>query len=146
MKNVFDPVTRQEIQERLGSLTPETPRLWGSMSIEAMLNHAGRQLLIALGEIEVPPRGGAMSLPGVRWFAINWMPWPKGVQTAPQLLPTDPDDLDRERQRLLELIERFVAQRDAGFSAHPLFGALPSGLWGKLAYRHLDHHLRQFSS
>jgi hypothetical protein len=29
-------------------------------------------------------------------------------------------------------------------ATHPFFGPLTHGGWGRLAWKHLDHHLRQF--
>lgn len=61
------------------------------------------------------------------------------------LLSTRPDDLERDKAKLKDLIGRFNAAGPAhDWSVHPLFGKLPGKQWGRLAYRHLDHHLRQF--
>ena len=37
-----------------------------------------------------------------------------------------------------------VIKSDAEWQEHPAFGRLARRAWGVLAYRHLDHHLRQF--
>lgn len=144
MKNIFNPAHRQELLQRVDALKPDSQRLWGTLSVEGMINHIGRQLLVGLGEIEVPPKSSPMALPGVRWLMICVVPWPKGAQTAPQLLPADPESFESEKAGFHRLVESFVEQEPRGFSPHPLFGSLSTGLWGQLAYRHVDHHLRQF--
>jgi hypothetical protein len=54
-------------------------------------------------------------------------------------------DLDRERLSLLATIERFVNRdRKQPLAPHRLFGTLSHGAYARLAYRHFDHHLRQF--
>ncbi|MGE3404237.1 MAG: DUF1569 domain-containing protein [Vicinamibacterales bacterium] len=43
------------------------------------------------------------------------------------------------------LIERFAASpRDFAFQPHPFFGPLSEREWLHWAWRHTDHHLRQF--
>ncbi len=145
MKTLFDPQRRQDILDRLARLGPNTERRWGTMSVEAMIHHVGRQLRVALGELEVPEARGPLKLPGLRWLVIRVLPWPHGTKTAPQLVATSPEDFGREGERTRELIERFADGGPAAdFSPHPLFGKLPAKLWGQLAYRHLDYHLKQF--
>jgi Protein of unknown function (DUF1569) len=42
-------------------------------------------------------------------------------------------------------INGFTARASASeWPDHPAFGPLPRRAWGVLAYRHIDHHLRQF--
>ena len=67
--------------------------------------------------------------------------------------PTDPtyrmnDDKDfaPERERLVALVKRFAesGRASADGRVHPFFGRLTGDQWGRLSYKHLDHHLRQF--
>jgi LPS sulfotransferase NodH len=61
---------------------------------------------------------------------------------------TDERDLEAERRRLLDLVERFAAAGPAGCTTHPhsFFGRLTPREWAVLMYKHLDHHLRQFGA
>ena len=63
------------------------------------------------------------------------------------MLVTEERELDAERRRLLQLVERFAAAGPAGCTAHPhsFFGRLTPEEWAVLQYKHLDHHLRQFA-
>ena len=78
------------------------------------------------------------------------VPWPKGVPTMPGAdqakAGTPPDDFERDRIRLTELIDEF-ANTPAGPARppHPLFKKMSDRDWGRWGYRHTDHHLRQFS-
>jgi hypothetical protein len=60
----------------------------------------------------------------------------------------DERDLERERERLCGLIDRFAAAGPEGCTAHPhpFFGPLTAEEWATLMYKHLDHHLRQFGA
>ena len=68
--------------------------------------------------------------------------------TAKSLVVADKRNLDTERQRLVQLIDRFAAAGPAGCTTHPhaFFGRLTPQEWSILMYKHLDHHLRQFSA
>lgn len=147
MKTLFDLECREEVARRLDKLGPQSTRHWGTMTVPRALSHMGDQLALALGEIEVKPVRGPMGWPPFNLLAIYFMPWPKNVKTAPELLQTRIEDIDEARQRLMDLIHQFVARGEQGqFTAHPLFGRLGGRAWAHLAYRHLDHHLRQFGA
>jgi hypothetical protein len=58
---------------------------------------------------------------------------------------TKPEEFHRD---MTELLRCFDAMRslpaDFKWAPHPKFGPLTAQEWGKLGYKHLDHHLRQF--
>lgn len=147
MKTLFDAASRQQAIDRLASLSDANQRQWGKMTLPQALSHMGDQLALALGEIEVKPIRGPLAWPPFKQIVLFVLPWPKNVKTAPELLKTRIEDVDAARQRVLELIDRFVAVGEQGsYSRHPLFGQLDARTWAYLALRHLDHHLRQFSA
>ena len=39
VKNLFDPLVKQEIIERINKLTPQSQHLWGKMEVAQMLAH-----------------------------------------------------------------------------------------------------------
>lgn len=72
-------------------------------------------------------------------------PMKRNTPTAPSLLIKDDRDLDRERERLNKLIDRAAGgPGSCTFHPHIFFGELSPDEWGKLMYKHLDHHLQQF--
>lgn len=145
MNSLFDARARERILARIERLTPESARRWGRMSVEEMQVHVAGQLRMALGELPVAPKRVFIRFPVVKQLAIYWLPWPKGAPTAPELRATPPADWAGDRAALLRLIERFAAHGPRGeWPEHPAFGRLSGRAWGVLAYRHLDHHLRQF--
>jgi hypothetical protein len=54
--------------------------------------------------------------------------------------------LDKERERLSGLIDKFAAGGEAACTKNPhgFFGKMRAEEWAILMYKHLDHHLRQF--
>ncbi|HEX5724291.1 MAG TPA: DUF1569 domain-containing protein [Longimicrobiaceae bacterium] len=146
MKTLFDPAARDALLARVDRLTPEHRARWGKMNVRQMVCHVSDGLRASLGELECRPKNSFFSNPVARWFIISVMPWPKGkAQTAPELLTTQPAEFEADRAALRTLMDRFSRGDPAApWPAHPAFGDLSGRLWGRLKYRHLDHHLRQF--
>ena len=145
MKNLFDDRDRSAIVDRIRNLGAENTRRWGKMTLPKALCHMGDQLGMALGEIQTKPIRTPVSRFPLKPIVVWVLPWPRGVQTAPEMLRTDLAELDEARDRLIGLIERMVGRGiDAEWTPHAAFGPLSGKAWGRLAWRHLDHHLRQF--
>lgn len=145
MPTLFDPAAAAGIRNRLNGLTPDCAPLWGTMDAGRMVAHLSDQLRLALGELSCTPKKTPFRNPVLKRLIIYLLPWPKGVPTSPELLTTPAGGWDADVAALRTLIDRFVAKGSAGpFPEHPAFGRLNGRMWGVLAWRHLDHHLRQF--
>ena len=146
MRSLAEADGRRQILERLSRLAPDSRPRWGSMSVGQMLCHLTDNMRMALGDIETRSKNKKLyqSFP-VKKLVIHWLPWPKGVPTAPELLVTAPATFLADSDRLRALLERFGAEAaHANGRIHPLFGRLSASDWGVLQYRHFDHHLGQF--
>lgn len=145
MPTLFDPAAHQAIHARLDRLSPETRPRWGTMNAGRMIAHLADQLRAGLGDLPCEPKRTPFKNPVMQRLVIYVLPWPKGAPTAPELLSTQAGDWDADMAALRSLMDRFTARGPAGpFSEHPAFGRLNGRMWGVLAWRHLDHHLRQF--
>lgn len=148
MKNLLNSTDRSELIERLKKLHPDSQRNWGKLTIHELFPHLNAPLMVALGDSEVPHEKSVFyDSPFGR--AIVWfLPWPKGAPTAKQFLPgtglPSPTSIESDRKVLLTSLARF-AEAD-GFQASPVFGNLSKKAWGRLMWRHIDHHLKQFSA
>ena len=147
MKNLFEPATAEAVRERLAQLRPDSERLWGKMGAAQALAHCSAALEWAVG-LKFPPRRFVGRLFGrlAKSMIVNERRMPRNSITDKNLLARDERDFGVERQRLLELIDRFAVAGPAGCTTHPhsLFGPLTPMEWAALMYQHLDHHLRQF--
>ena len=56
----------------------------------------------------------------------------------------DPNRFQDEKRKLIKIINE-LTQENCTTHPHPFFGYLTPEQWGKAVYKHLDHHLRQFS-
>ena len=113
-----------------------------------MLAHCADALRNATGELPIAVRRLPLAQTRlVQWLMIDVIPFPKGAPTAPELRRRDIATIEVEREALLVLLERFAVGPGAPavrWAPHPLFGVLTPAQWGRLAWKHLDHHLRQF--
>jgi hypothetical protein len=148
MTNLFEASTAEQVKERMTHLRPDSGRQWGKMNAAQAVAHCSAGLELAFGD-RVPPRlllgriiGGIIKPKALG----NDEPMRRNSPTVKGLVIDDERDLDRERKRLRELIDRFVAGGPGICTAHPhsFFGQLTPQEWATLMYKHLDHHLRQF--
>ena len=149
MKNLFEPQAANEMKQRVAGITATNARVWGKMNVAQMLAHCANSMEYAVGDAR-PPRMmiGRVLGPLVRKTVLGEKPMGRNAPTAPDLRIVDQRDLERERQRLIALIDRFTAAGPQGCTTHPhtFFGAMKPDEWARLMYKHLDHHLSQFSA
>jgi hypothetical protein len=149
-RNLFQTERVEEIKERLRQLKPDSARQWGKMSPAQMLAHCSAGIEMAVGEIR-PPRAliGRIIGPAVKRVVIrDEEPMRRNSPTAKELVVTGDRDFEAERKRLSSLIDRFAMTGPSGCTDYPhaFFGSLTPDEWAILTYKHLDHHLRQFSA
>ena len=150
MRSLYQPEAAAEIQERLNRLTPSSVRQWGTMDAAQAMAHCSSAMENAVGDAR-PQRMfiGRLIGPMVKKMAIaNDEPLKRNSPTSPELKVSGARQLSVEKQRLSELIDRFVAAGPDGCSKHPhsFFGKMTGDEWGVLMYKHIDHHLRQFGA
>lgn len=146
MPTFWDAAAREEFCQRVARLKPDTPARWGKFNVAQMMAHLNDALRMTSGDLSIPPRKTPLRYWPVRKLVIYVLPFPKGAPTAPQLLARgDAADLAAEQADFRALVERVAAKPSTDpWPQHPAFGALTHADWGVLAYRHTDHHLRQF--
>ncbi|MDH3734951.1 MAG: DUF1569 domain-containing protein [Gemmatimonadota bacterium] len=131
---------------RIQNLAPDSERCWGVMDHDQLLPHLVDGMRLALDGTDRRARGlFATSL--MRSLVVHRLSWPEGKAKAPEgAFQRVCEDWDADRAELLGLIERYRATPgDQLGNAHPIFGSMKTRDWDVLMWRHLDHHLRQFS-
>ena len=150
MKTVADPRVLRSLNERLRALKADSRRRWGTLTPHEMLCHLGDATAMVLGtrprKQPVRVRRRLMVKGLALWSPI---PWPHGWPTNPQHDPkaegTRPSEFAKDLARAISGIERIAAATpDALDPAHGVFGTMSVLDWQRWAYRHTDHHLRQF--
>lgn len=144
-KSLTDPRAREEILERLERLAPEAKPLWGKMSAPRMLAHLADWMLMAKGDLKTAAKNRVLRYPPLKQLVIYWLPFPRGVPTAPELIGRAPSDWALERAAVRQHVLSFEKlDPKSTWPEHPVFGKMTSRAWAVLGYRHMDHHLRQF--
>jgi hypothetical protein len=111
-----------------------------------MLCHITDQLRHALGELDAKPIRSPLAVFPLNWLVIHVLPWPKGrANSPPEFLERTPQAWETDRSQCRRLIHE-MSQRGAqvDWPVSPVFGHISGRWYGALAYKHLDHHLRQF--
>ena len=111
-----------------------------------MVCHLADSLRVATGELATKRVDTLPSRTLVKWLVVySPMPPPPGkVQTAPEMLTSAPTTWAEDVATLETLIERVA--RTTSPARHPFFGPLTHAGWGRLGWKHVDHHLRQFGA
>jgi hypothetical protein len=144
MKNLFDQTIRNELITRIQTLDEHRQPQWGRMTVSQMLRHCMLWEEMALGK-QLYKQSFLGRLFGK--IALKDMlrdePMKPNLPTVPGFKITGDGDAAAEKTKLIDLIEEHACCSSAGF-LHPFFGELSSQQGSLIAYKHLDHHLRQF--
>lgn len=144
-KTLWDASSRRELIDRLSRLSPEAKAQWGKMNVSQMLAHLASAMRMAKGELYGKPRHVPIRYAPLKQLLIFWLPFPKGVPTAPELMGNEITDWDSGIADLRSEIEYFATRdRNMEWPEHPAWGKMTPRAWGVLGYRHIDHHFKQF--
>jgi hypothetical protein len=143
---LHDPDVYASIRKRIESLRVDTPRQWGKMTIDQMLWHVNVSMREAVGEYK--PQIKALPVPKslMRWAVIN-MPWGRGARTREDMYAASTHDFQAQKAECLALVERIYRQSlTSAWPESVSMGRMSGKHWSALTAKHLDHHLKQFSS
>jgi hypothetical protein len=147
MKSMFDVAAREELISRMGRLWESDKASWGKMNASQMVRHCvlwqewvlhnKRLRRVFLGRLI----GGAMLKKEMASEVMR-----KNNPSSVELIVKDTDiDMEQERRALIGLVRDYGTYvYPAGGFVHPFFGIMTREQIGQFAYKHLDHHLRQF--
>lgn len=120
------------------------------MNINKMLKHCQKPLKLTFGELSLNKPHILMKVVIclMKPYLYNDKPFKKGLPTAKSFRVKDEKGFETEMAQLTKLIKKmhksltyFELSRK-----HPIFGQMKSWMWGQSAYKHLDHHLKQFGA
>ena len=147
MKNIFDQATRQELIKRISALDKNTPAKWGKMNALQMVKHCilWNEMILQNKKYKRPFIG---LLLGKLFLKIELQdrPMRQNNPTLPDLIIKETNgDLEAERTKWISSIDGYSQYHlpDHSF-VHPYFGKMTREQIGYHAYKHTDHHLRQF--
>jgi hypothetical protein len=139
-------LTRGELIKRINSLNETNVALWGKMNVSQMLKHCNQWDEMALGKKRykqsfIGKLFGKMALKNM----MKDEPIKKNLPTVPSFKINKRADFTEEKNKWIKLLDEYAHLSNEGF-IHPFFGTMTKEHTGYIAYKHADHHLRQFNS
>lgn len=146
IRTLLNDEDRSRVIERLGRVQPNARPAWGSLDAHRMLCHVADQMRVALGDVPTKPVNTLVTRTLLKFLVVSTsFPVPRGkVQTAPEMLSSQPTSWEADVAACRDLAERVA--RGSARAVHPTFGPLSPEEWGRLSWKHLDHHLIQFGA
>jgi hypothetical protein len=145
MKSILDKATRDEVKGRINLINENSTAQWGKMNVSQMLKHCTQWDEMALGKTKYK-----QSFFGklIGRFALKDMmkdePMKKNLPTVPSFKIKENCNVKEEKTKWLKLLDEYNHFSSDGF-LHPFFGTVTKEQAGRMAYKHIDHHLRQFN-
>ncbi|TDU34260.1 uncharacterized protein DUF1569 [Gelidibacter sediminis] len=148
MQTLFDQKVHQDVLKRVHMLTESATPKWGKMNVSQMVKHCQLPLLVAIGKMELTEKINPIKKLALKLYKpimYNDKPWPESVTTPKDFVVNGAYNFEEEKAQLIRTINEFHAKAlNMHWPKHPYFGNFSTDQWGKMQYKHLDHHLRQF--
>jgi hypothetical protein len=146
MKTIHDKATRDALIARINSLTEKSVAQWGKMTVAQMMKHCTRWEELSLGKQKykqsfIGKLFGKIALKDI----LKDEPMKKNLPTVPSFKIKGNADVAEEKKKWIALMKEYDHYSNDGF-IHPFFGKLTKEQAGYMAYKHIDHHLRQFNA
>lgn len=148
MNNLFNQSHVSEILERIEKLSPSSQRLWGKMNVSQMLAHCNVSMETATGQnsikrVFIGRIIGTMMKPKV----LSEKPFGKNSPTDKSYIFKADLKFEEEKLKAITSIKKFYEGGTFKCTTHPhpFFGHFTPEQWAVFQWKHLDHHLRQFS-
>ena len=146
-KTVVDESGAEGLISRVVKLKVNAAPIWGKMNATEMLGHCNatnQSILKWEGKI----RKATFRQQLAKFIWMNLMPnFPKNVKgrkVFDMKGQIDSAKFEEERKAFIDLVRKFHSHQHPLTSPHPFFGPLTTDEWGRVIWKHLDHHLRQF--
>ena len=146
MKTTLDKATRDELIRRIGNLNESSQAQWGKMNVSQMLRHctAWEELMSGRQKIKRAFVGRIFGKMALRSVLKDEAPLRRNTPTSPEFkITTDGGDVNAEKEKWISLLQDH-GQFSHDSIEHTFFGKMPLEQIGYMAYKHTDHHLRQF--
>lgn len=149
MKTIFDKTTREGLILRINNLDETCTAQWGKMNLYQMLRHcviweewiAGKNNPTYKQEF----LGRIFGRMALNRMIRDEKPFDRNVPTSAQFqVKETTGNLAELKQQWIGLLNEYDNYSNPAF-IHDFFGKMTTEQVGYLAYKHTDHHLRQFN-
>lgn len=146
MKTMLDKATRDEIIQRIHSLNESCVAQWGKMNVYQMLKHCSLWEEMVLGRQQYKQSfiGKIFGRSALKSVLKDDSPLRRNTPTAPGLAVTETSgNVANQKATWISLLKEYEQFPEYQF-IHPFFGKMSKEQIGRMAFKHADHHLRQF--
>lgn len=147
MKTIFEQATRDELISRINSLNENSAAQWGKMNVYQMVKHCRMWEEMINGDIKCKRSflGRIFGRLALKNAVKDDRPMMMKAPSSPEVIVREVDgDLIAEKNKWIGLMEGHTHFSNTDF-IHPFFGKMTKEEIGYFAYKHSDHHLRQFN-
>lgn len=147
MQSLFESKSNKEILDRINKLDENSQAKWGKMDVAQMLAHCSEPVKVPLEKLTLKKPNLIMKVlfSFFKDSLYNDKPWKHGLPTSKEYKIIDSKVFLEEKNKLIELINLLQSKKgQTNWPPHPYCGQLTTEQWGKMMYKHLDHHLNQF--
>ena len=146
---IFERGETQKIIDRINLLSPNSEKIWGSMSVDQMLAYCNVTYTMIYDDTIPKPNSFKKWLlkTFVKGVVVSDKPYKRSAQTAPEFIIEGSRNFHLEKKKLcanLLKTQELGADYFNTKESHS-FGKLTSQEWHNLFYKHIDHHLKQFA-
>jgi len=148
MKTIFDKATRDELIARINTISEDSKAQWGKMNIYQMLKHCTvwEEWMQGGGKNKRAFVGLLFGRIALRSVMKDESPLKRNTPTLAEFrIKEHSGDIESEKKKWIILIDQYAHYSNTGF-VHSFFGKMTKEQVGYMAYKHTDHHLRQFNS
>lgn len=146
-KNLFNQRAVEKMIKRVSQLNSNSVPKWGEMTATEMLLHCNlcnNQILNS----DVEDCKPSFKKKLIKYLALYIVPsFPKNMKSAEKNIThgkIENEQFDKEKESFIETLKSFTGDVLISPMPHPAFGMLSKTEWGRAAWKHTDHHLRQF--
>jgi len=148
MKQIFDRSTRDELIERINLLNENSNALWGKMNVYQMTKHSTIWNEWVLGKSQLTYKqellGKVFGKMALKSNTKDEKPLSKNMPAGKGFTVKEKEgDVKLQKAIWIDLIKEYDHFSNPDF-IHDFFGKMTLEQIGIFAYKHNDHHLRQF--
>lgn len=146
MKSIVDQSTRTELVERIALVNENSKAVWGKMNAFQMVRHCVLWDEMVFGKKQYKRMfiGRIFGRVALKGILKDEAPFKRNSPTVPGFaIKETGGDFSSEKAKWIGLLQAY-AQFTSDDFVHPFFGKMNHVQVGQLAYKHIDHHLRQF--
>lgn len=149
-KTIFDPGVREELISRIESLSNNHHAQWGKMDVLQMIDHMNIWNSWVLGKNDLSHKQSFLGKLIGKWMlkkdTKDDRPMGKGMPAGKGFIASEANDnLEKLKEKWVSLVQAYEDFSDTYF-LHDFYGKMTREQLGIFAYKHMDHHLRQFDA